>query len=210
MGLDRQRITNAALDLLDLTGVDGLTMRKLAEALNVQAPALYWHFAGKPALLEDMAEALLFGVSERVDTSVDYKGVLAQTATELRRALLSRRDGARVFAGTFVARPNVLSLADKAVASLLRSGVEPLVAANVVFSLVYFVLGFVIEEQASIEQDRGGDVTQPSTERLLSISAETYPHVFVVLPSLIRAEQDERFNFGVDLILRGIKIAPEA
>ena len=45
----------AALDLLDEAGMDGLTVRALASRLGVQAPALYWHVPSKQALLDEMA-----------------------------------------------------------------------------------------------------------------------------------------------------------
>src|SRR5207253_7538085 len=53
--LDRQTVARAALRLLDRAGLDGLTVRKLAGELGVQAPALYWHFRNKEELLEEMA-----------------------------------------------------------------------------------------------------------------------------------------------------------
>ena len=53
--LDRQTVVRAALRLLDRAGLDGLTVRKLAGELGVQAPALYWHFKNKEELLEEMA-----------------------------------------------------------------------------------------------------------------------------------------------------------
>ena len=57
--LDRDTVIGAALDLLDEVGVDGLTTRKLAQRLDVQQPALYWHFRSKRALLDKLAETML-------------------------------------------------------------------------------------------------------------------------------------------------------
>ena len=48
--LDRDRIVETALDLMDQRGVEWLTMRRLAEALGVSAPTLYWHLPDKRAL----------------------------------------------------------------------------------------------------------------------------------------------------------------
>jgi TetR/AcrR family transcriptional regulator, tetracycline repressor protein len=45
--LTKAAIVQAALDLLDEAGTDGLTLRALASRLGVQAPALYWHVASK-------------------------------------------------------------------------------------------------------------------------------------------------------------------
>lgn len=205
MTLDRQRITEAALDLLDETGIEGLTMRKLADTLDVQAPALYWYFPGKQALLDEMAEALVAGIPHRITNSDDYRDVMIDIATELRLALLSRRDGARVFAGTFVARPNVLQVAEIALASLSRAGFDTRTAARAISSLFYFVLGFVIEEQALVEQSRGTGDRHPMAEKFKVFSPEDYPHLTAALPDLLETDQNARFVFGVGLILKGLR-----
>ncbi|MCE3589844.1 TetR family transcriptional regulator, partial [Escherichia coli] len=57
--LQREAVIRAALDLLGETGVDGLTTRRIAAALGVQQPALYWHFKDKAALLDALAETIL-------------------------------------------------------------------------------------------------------------------------------------------------------
>ncbi|MFD0516963.1 TetR/AcrR family transcriptional regulator [Paractinoplanes durhamensis] len=64
MQLRRADVLRGARDLLDADGLDGLTMRKLGAALNVQAGGLYWHFPSKQALLEAVADDLLAGVAE--------------------------------------------------------------------------------------------------------------------------------------------------
>ena len=59
MALDRQRIVAEAVALLDADGLDGVTLRKLAARLGVQAPTLYWHIPNKAALITAIAEAIL-------------------------------------------------------------------------------------------------------------------------------------------------------
>lgn len=202
--MDRQLIIDSALELLDQNGLEGLTMRKLAQALGVQAPALYWHFPNKLALLDEMAETLVEGISDRIDPTRDYLQVLNQLAIETRRGLLSRRDGARVMAGTFVVRRNTLQLSDLVIGVLLRSGFDARTAARVIFSLGYFIMGFVIEEQALAEQTRDNGGLHPLTEKLWEHPAGGYEDVRAILPELVEADQDARFAFGVDLFLKGI------
>ena len=55
MKVNRDIIVQAALRLLDDTGLEDLTLRKLAQALDIQAPTLYWHFKSKDALIDEMA-----------------------------------------------------------------------------------------------------------------------------------------------------------
>ena len=61
--LDRERVVRAALALLDEVGLDGLTLRRLAQDLGVKAPALYWHVASKADLLHEMAVTMLRDLS---------------------------------------------------------------------------------------------------------------------------------------------------
>src|SRR6266481_1605251 len=63
VGVKQELIVRAALTLLDEVGLEGLTMRRLATALKIQAPSLYWHFPNKQALLDGMADAIFGAVS---------------------------------------------------------------------------------------------------------------------------------------------------
>ena len=58
-GLNREAVIQAALGMLDTVGVDGLSMRALADRLGVKAASLYWHIRDKDQLLELVAEAVL-------------------------------------------------------------------------------------------------------------------------------------------------------
>ena len=64
MLLRKANVVEGALALLEAEGLDGLTMRKLGAALNVQAGALYRHFPSKEALLDAMAEKLVEGIAD--------------------------------------------------------------------------------------------------------------------------------------------------
>ncbi|MGH7776659.1 MAG: TetR family transcriptional regulator, partial [Candidatus Dormibacterales bacterium] len=58
-GLTRGGVVSAALDLLRTDGLDGLTMRALADRLGVKAASLYWHVRDRDELLDLVAAALL-------------------------------------------------------------------------------------------------------------------------------------------------------
>jgi TetR/AcrR family tetracycline transcriptional repressor len=204
MKLEKQTIVRTALELLDRAGLEGLTMRKLADALGVQAPALYWHFPNKQALLDDMAEALLNNVPAQLVDRGDAAETLESLAIALRQALLSRRNGARVYAGTFIARPNAMLVGEVASAALLRAGLDGQSAFRGLTSLLYFVLGFVIEEQALAEQSRPEAGQHPMAEKLMPPDIDRYPHVAALWGQLLEPDQDARFRFGVDLIVRSL------
>ncbi|KJY36751.1 TetR/AcrR family transcriptional regulator C-terminal domain-containing protein [Streptomyces sp. NRRL S-495] len=99
--LDRAQVVDAALRLLDETGLEGLTLRRIATELDVKAPALYWHFANKQALLDEMATEMLRRMfAGPVAVPESWQEAITTTCRTLRTALLGYRDGAKVFSGT--------------------------------------------------------------------------------------------------------------
>jgi AcrR family transcriptional regulator len=68
--LTRDVIVSAALELMDLQGVDGFSMRKLAARLDVSPQALYWHFEGKDDLCKAVVELVRSDVRIEIDESL--------------------------------------------------------------------------------------------------------------------------------------------
>ncbi|MEG0884851.1 MAG: TetR family transcriptional regulator, partial [Janthinobacterium sp.] len=107
MKIQREAVVARALDLLDEVGIEGLTMRRLADAMGIKAASLYWHFSNKQALLDGMADVLIDDVARSVDADAGWETRLRQVAAQMRAALSARRDGVRVFGGTYVISENV-------------------------------------------------------------------------------------------------------
>lgn len=149
-GLDRDTVVRAALDLLDEVGLDALSTRRLAERLGVRSPALYWHVRDKAELMDLMARELL-GPAGPARTTGDWAADLADVARHRRRRLLSRRDGARLVAGTRPG-PDVARQAEDGIADLVAAGLDPASALHTLVAVAHFVTGFVLEEQAAAQR----------------------------------------------------------
>ena len=76
-GLNRDAVVEAALPLVDELGIEGLSMRALADRLGVKAASLYWHLRDKEQLLELLAEAVL----DRVELADGMRGWRAEVTT---------------------------------------------------------------------------------------------------------------------------------
>ena len=149
----QQRIIDAALDLLDEDGLADLSLRKLAGTLDMQAPALYWYFKSKEALIDYMAEAILHAefkdLSPRGEDE-SWQDWLVQTCVRLRSAMRSRRDGARVVAGAHLyPAVTLIKLFETSMESLTTAGIDAQHANLIISTAVHFVFGNVIEEQSS-------------------------------------------------------------
>ncbi|MGV9263732.1 TetR/AcrR family transcriptional regulator C-terminal domain-containing protein [Kitasatospora sp. NPDC003701] len=147
--LDRAQVVDAALRLLDETGLDGLTLRRIATELDVKAPALYWHFANKQALLDEMATEMLRRMSAgQVVVPGSWQEALIGTCRTLRAALLGYRDGAKVFSGTRLTDYGHAEGQHAVLAVFARAGFELADAAQAFTTAYAYTIGFVIEEQA--------------------------------------------------------------
>jgi AcrR family transcriptional regulator len=94
-GLNRDAVIQAALGMLDEVGVDGLSMRALADRLGVKAASLYWHLRDKDQLLELVAEAVLDRVSVPV-APPSWRAQAGAACDELAQFLRQHRAAATV------------------------------------------------------------------------------------------------------------------
>ncbi|MFE2726355.1 TetR/AcrR family transcriptional regulator C-terminal domain-containing protein [Kitasatospora sp. NPDC059327] len=146
--LDRAQVVDTALRLLDETGLDGLTLRRIATELDVKAPALYWHFANKQALLDEMATEMLRRMSAGAAVPDSWQEALTGTCRALRAALLGYRDGAKVFSGTRLTDYGHIEGQNAVLAVFVRAGFELADAVQAFTTAYAYTIGFVIEEQA--------------------------------------------------------------
>jgi len=151
-------------------------------------------------LLEGMADALMQPVATRNPEGEAWDERLGRVASEVRDALLSHRDAARVFAGTYPLSDNVLRVGSLLIGSLKQAGADDRTASWGAFTLVYFVIGFVIEEQGL------GGKMEPAGQEETSLAAK-FPLAAIAMREIARANADQRFAFGLDLQIAGLKAA---
>lgn len=189
-------MVDGALALLDDTGLEGLTMRRLGEALGVRASALYRHFPSKQALLDAMAERILESIDLTLEPGPwDERGLVL--AGRLRHALLRHRDGARVVAGAYTAEAHTVLFGNTSAGLLREAGLPPRQAAWAVTAVSQYVIGHTIEEQA-----RTALVDDGSWPQKMDTFAELADGVAL---SAFDADPQERFAYGLRLLLNGIR-----
>jgi AcrR family transcriptional regulator len=93
--LTRELLVEAGLALIDEDGLDGLSMRSLADRLDVKAASLYWHVRDRQELLDLLAEGLLDMVP-RPRPGAGWRQSVRSTAAALARTVASRRDAGRL------------------------------------------------------------------------------------------------------------------
>jgi TetR/AcrR family tetracycline transcriptional repressor len=198
VGLDREMVIQTALELLNEVGLDGLTTRRLADKLGVKQPAIYWHFRNKRDLLDEMAARMVSdGRTPGPMTRDTWMHSFKEDARGFRRALLQYRDGARIHAGT---RPDARMFAslNRRVHAMCEAGLSAPDAVRALMVMSHYVVGSVIEEQASNEN------TRAMMHESFTPDPDTYPTLAHGVSIMRHDDAAVGFEFGLDALVTGL------
>lgn len=203
--LTRAVIIEAAFEVLDRVGIDGLTVRALAAQLGVKAPALYWHLDSKQDLLDEMGTEVTRRIRRSLDVAAENASLaeaLRAYAIAVREEYLRHRDGARTFSGTRLTDPDLLRSQERTLARWVAQGHSVEQVSDAFAITTAFVVGFVIEEQeraqstaerydlaardAAVGEDH--PLTIASGRRIYSDPATRFgQHLDRIIPALVNA-----------------------
>ncbi|RPE41280.1 TetR family transcriptional regulator [Streptomyces sp. Ag109_O5-1] len=201
--LDRRRVADTALRLLNEVGLEGLTLRAIARELDVKAPALYWHFKDKQALLDEMATEMYrrMVAGTELDPADTWQDRLRKVNRGLRTALLGYRDGAKVFSGSRFTSMDHAPEQEANLRVLAQAGLTLAQAAAAGRTTHAYTIGFVTEEQGVVplpgERREGYDVEERA--RLLAdfpLAAAVGREIFT--------NYAHHFEEGLELVIAGI------
>jgi TetR/AcrR family tetracycline transcriptional repressor len=186
-GLTKPAIVQAALDALDETGLDGLTLRIVAGRLGVQAPALYWHVHNKQELIDEMATEIWRQVGASVAMLPDdlpWHERMTAYAHALRQAMLARRDGAKMVSGTYLTDVEVLQSQEGVFAHMVGEGFTLAEVVRAYQLLHHFTIGYCIEEQSVAQARASGDDRYSLEHRAQRIDGTAHPLVTEAGPEI--------------------------
>lgn len=203
--LNRDRILRAALELADREGIDALSMRKLAQALGVEAMSLYNHVANKDEILAGMVDAVFTEVD--LPDGGDWK-------TAMRQRYLSTRD-------TFARHPWALGLLhaqtylgdatlrhhDEVLGRLRRAGFSIESAGYACSILDSYTYGFALREQR-LPFDSSKQPDDGRANLAMQLASQAYPYLAEMAMAMAQNPghtHTREFTFGLDLILGALE-----
>jgi AcrR family transcriptional regulator len=206
--LTRDGIVAAALELMDLQGVDGFSMRKLAARLKVSPQALYWHFAGKDDLCRAVVQLVRDDVRIEIDQSLPVVDQIRSHMAGL-RAHLSRHPCAIELGRRFL--PSTAGTVTEVGVGLIRSlGIDDEEdALHYYRALVWTVTGFSLVEhgaETSVHHTRvpGSAMYEVRIRPGLSDQPDDEPSTTKVV------DVDVLFATVVDVFVTGLQAAVQA
>jgi AcrR family transcriptional regulator len=207
--LTRASIVEAALRVLDREGVDGLSMRRVAEELGAGVASLYWHVRNKDELLQLLSERLAAEIELPDPDPSRWQEQLKDVGRQFRAAAHQHRDGARITLGRIPSGPTIARYTEWLFILMAPTGVPDRVIALMADLLSLYVGAYAFEESLGLASPTGEDLPPEQIvamfrDYLLSLPADQFPHIHRAIDDLFGGDLDERFEFGMDILLRGI------
>jgi TetR/AcrR family transcriptional regulator, tetracycline repressor protein len=206
VALDRDQVVKTAIDLLDEVGLDGLSLRRLARELGVQAPALYWHFPSKQALLDQMSETIATteAPARRPEPDETWEQWLADRARTMRRALNRHRDGAMLAASTRP-QPSQWNSIEDELSVLTEAGLTPAQSLHTMIAMGNYVSGFTLDEQGDRMRGPDNRPDDPAEFETALNRLTGYPTLVAALREVGDPQGDRAFEAGLALIITGVR-----
>ena len=208
--LTREAVLDAAEAILDREGLDGISMRRIAERLDTGPATLYQHIADKEELLDELLDRVLGEVELPRPLPGDWQTPLKQSLRAMRSALAAHRDIAYLTLGKIPTGPNGLAGAEAMLAILRAGGVPGPIAAYALDMLALFVGAVAYEESIEAQRTGSPEQAQQYFEQVHGYFAALPPARFPTLVGMVDdlthpgATEDERFEFALDVQVRGI------
>ncbi len=207
--LSREAIAGAALRLLDRDGLDGLRMRRLAKELGTGAASLYWHVQSKDELLELLVDRVMAEIELPPPDPSRWQEQVKQFARESRQLMRRHRDIARITLGRIPMGPNLLRFVEWSLELARAAGIPDRTAAYAGDLLALYVGAYAFEESLELSSPLGegpapGQVPAMLRDYFASLPDARFPNVVALADLLVAGDADERFEFGLDVLVRGL------
>jgi AcrR family transcriptional regulator len=208
--LNRDAIVDAALRVIDAEGLDALSMRRVAEELDTGAASLYAHVSGKDELIEEVLDRVHAEIAAvqpaLVPDPANWQEQLKELMRRGRDVFAAHRDLARAaMAQGIPTGANALLNIESMLALLRAAGLPDKVIAYAVASLSNYLTAAVLE--TSLHRASGADGAEYFRQvraYFASLPADRFPHIVAMVEPLTREAGDERFEFGLDLLVSGL------
>ena len=205
-GLSKQRGVVEAIRIADREGVDGLSMRRLADALGAGAMSLYHYVANKEELLDAMID-VVFEEIELPPEETDWQSAMRRRSVSARQVLERHPWAIGLMESRTSPGPAHLRHRAAVTACLRRAGFTVLMATHANWLLDSYVYGFALQE-ASLPFDTAGEFADMAEDVYLpQLPADQFPYLNESAAALVAAGYDpaEEFIFGLDLVLNALE-----
>jgi AcrR family transcriptional regulator len=204
-------IVERALRIVDTEGVQAVSMRRVAAEFDTGPASLYAHVANKQALLRLVLDRILEEVE--VPAGDDWQDVVRSLAHNVRAVLQRHNDAAVLNFAHIPSGPRTLEVAERILEVMITAGVPPRIAAWSLDIMSVYVAADVYEGwllKQRFDDGSGRDPEEVGMEHFAGVvegyaaaPPERYPYLVSTAPVMMTGDSDERFAFGIDMLIAG-------
>lgn len=205
--LTRDRIVEAALAILDRDGLDAVTTRRVAEALDTGSASLYAHVDNRDELIELMIDRVAEDIHVPAPDPARWQEQIRDFARHAQQVWSAHADLARASLASMPTGPGRLAVIEGLLAILRAAGLPGHVAAWAVDRLLLYIDADVYEGWLyAVKVRQGLDVEQyigSIREYFRALPPGRFPLISSLADTIVASGED-RFEFGLDLFIRGL------
>jgi AcrR family transcriptional regulator len=208
--LSRERVLRTAIRRADQGGLEALSMRTLAEELEVAPMALYRHVANKDDLIDAMID-VIFSEIGLPSGGADWKTAMRQRAFSLRDVLASHRWAIGLMESRRSPGPANLRHHDAVIGRLRAAGFDVGMAAHAYSLLDSYIYGFALTK-VNLPFETTEQVADVAQNMLEPFPVNEYPNLVEFLSEHVMQpgyDYGDEFAYGLELILDGLETASE-
>lgn len=195
--MTRGRVLKAALELVDREGLDAVSMRRLGEALGVEAMSIYNHVASKAGVLDGVMEQVLAELPP-LKRHASWQATLRARALALADVLVKHPNALPLFATRPAATEGAMRHVEEALAVLHEAGFGPAQSLTIFQVVFTFVVGHTLNTYGPV---RAEELSAPV---YAALSPATFPRVRAMAEALPARDPRRELALGVDVLLEGL------
>jgi AcrR family transcriptional regulator len=200
--LSAEAVVDAGLAILRSEGLEAVTMRRVAAALDTGAASLYVYVSGREDLLRAMQDRITSTIELEPPDAARWRAQLHALLERMHRALVAYPG----IATTAMAEPPTteatMLLVENMLGILLAGGIDPQDAAWAadIFALLVTYAAIEADVRRTDQHEQADELRKTFT----GLSPERFPLLTAHAARLVAGDSDERFRFAVDVVIDGM------
>ena len=199
--LSQDLIVSTALDILERDGLSGLSLRRIASALDTGAASLYVYLANVNELHALMLDQALASIKLPKNQDLAWRDRIKSFLLDYFHVLYERQGLAELAMSTIATGPNSLRIWELLLGLLKEGGGETARAAWGVDLLILYVTAIAAEQSIRNKNSQSLDEVKLA---LSAVSSEEFPLIFSLKESLFSGDGITRSEWALDVIIEGI------
>jgi AcrR family transcriptional regulator len=202
-------VVDAALAILQSDGLEAVTMRRVAAALDTGAASLYVYVSGREGLLAAMLDRVTATIELEEPDPSRWRAQLHSLLERAHRALTNNPGIAAMTLADPPTTEAILRLTENLLGILLAGGIDPQDAAWASDILILLVTAAAREDDVRHPRGRSDDADRRDQadevyKTFAGLQPDRFPLITAYAAQMVAGDGDERFRFAVDVVIDGL------